>query len=125
MLLLCLYLNAVSYNKNEKDLENMYLFAPLKWNKGQKIWEPQINRQLSYSSANASFKSLIKKFGFNVKMFALQSTRVGGTIDLFDRKVPLNIIDKQGRWRSDLSKFRYARSRISSRVRYLQTLPSY
>ena len=39
----------------------------------------------------------------------MHSMRIGGATDAFRNKVPLHLIDSQGRWKSGQTKFSYLR----------------
>lgn len=71
-------------------------------------WRPKQSK-LSYSAAYNAFKKFLLKCGLDSKKFALHSPRIGGTITLFQNNIPKRIIDKQGRWKSRNTKYRYAR----------------
>ena len=82
--------------------EESYLFPSMLLDKNEKMWKPNTNGKLSYSSAYLGFKSLINKCGFDSKKFGLHSLRSGGTTELFCRNVPSRFIDKQGCWKSQI-----------------------
>ena len=57
----------------------------------------------------AQFKKLLVSCGINPEKLALHSPRIGGTTGAMLSKVPKHIIDRQGRWKSKKSKYKYAR----------------
>ena len=85
-------------------------------------WRPK-SCILSYSAAYNAFKKLVTKFGLDPKKFALHSPRVGGTSTLFQNKIPKRVIDRQGRWKSRNTKYRYARDNIDHDVNFLKSQP--
>ena len=114
--LMCLYLQVLDCKSNEV----LYLFPPLVWDTSLREWRPKVGAQLSYSAAYAAFKKLLVKFGLNPKFFALHSPRIGGTTSMFQNNVPKRLIDRQGRWKSRKTKYRYARDKVSYFVKQLQ-----
>jgi hypothetical protein len=50
---------------------------------------------------------MLKNAGFDFKLFGLHSPRIGATADAFKNNVPNHVIDFQGRWKSENSKFGY------------------
>ena len=122
-MLLCLYINALSCQSS--DNSDIYLFPPFCWNVLKSSWEPKLNCKLSYSSAYQAFKKFLMNYGLNPKSFALHSPRIGGTSDMFENKIPCSVIDRQGRWKNELTKFRYCRNKKSTLLKYLQKVPKY
>jgi hypothetical protein len=60
---------------------------------------------------------LLGKYNFNPNDFGLHSMRAGGATDALRASVPPHVIDKQGRWKSTYTKYRYFRSSESEHVR--------
>jgi hypothetical protein len=85
----------------------------------------QPGKPLSYSAAFKAFKTLIKKHGLNPDNFGLHSMRAGGATDAFRENVPLHVIDKQGRWRSKYTKYRYFRSSNAEHVSQIVPILNY
>jgi hypothetical protein len=83
------------------------------------------HRPLGYSGAYSAFKKMLCNFGFSEKMFGLHSMRAGGTTDAFREKVPENIIDMQGRWKSPNSKFVYCRPTYRYRAKCIRSILKY
>jgi hypothetical protein len=52
---------------------------------------------------------MLKNAGFDPKKFGLHSPRIGATTDAFFNGVPSHVIDQQGRWKSENSKYNYLR----------------
>ena len=119
----CLYINVLCCNIS--DPSDVYLFPPFAWNATTSSWDPKINCKVSYSAAYQSFKKFMLKFGFDPSKFGLHSGRIGGTLDMFENEIPPSIIDKQGRWRNETTKFRYFRNKKRSLAKYLQKVPKY
>ncbi len=86
-------------------------------------WRPKACT-LSYSAAYNAFKKLVEKFGLDPKKFALHSPRIGGTSTYFQNKIPKRLIDRQGRWKSRNTKYRYARDNKEYFVQQLLNQPA-
>jgi hypothetical protein len=52
---------------------------------------------------------MLRCAGFDPKLFGLHLARIGATTDAFFNAVPDHVIDQQGRWKSENSKFGYLR----------------
>ena len=114
----CLYLHALDINcSTEKDL---YIFPPMKRDKKSKKWVPKEKSRLSYSAAYSCYKNLLKKYNFDCSRFGTHSLRSGGTTDCFQSKLPSRFIDRQGRWKSKSTKYRYARDELKVFVKELK-----
>jgi hypothetical protein len=85
----------------------------------------QVDRNLSYPAALRAFKNLVQKFGLDPDKFALHSMRVGGATDAFHAAVPPHVIDKQGRWKSQYTKYRYFRSTDAEHVDSIKCINRY
>lgn len=65
------------------------------------------------------FKKLLVSCGIDPKNLALHSPRIGGTTEaLLSKKVPKRLIDRQGRWKSKKSKYKYARETNSELAKF-------
>jgi hypothetical protein len=80
---------------------------------------------LSYVTAYTEFKKLLKSYGFDEKVFGLHSMRAGGTTDAFTCKIPPHLIDLQGRWKSDKSKYNYVRVSLEKRAKCIREYQKY
>ena len=116
-MLMCLYIQLLNL---EISSETLYLFPPLVWDTSTCEWRPKINAKLSYSAAYVAFKKLLCKFSLDPSKFALHSPRIGGTIGMFQNKVPKRLIDRQGRWKNRKTKYRYAPDDIKNFVKHLK-----
>ena len=117
LIVLCLYLNVLDIKSS---CEELYLFPPLYRDKESKEWVPSENKKLSYSAAYSCYKNLLKKYNFNCSRFGTHSLRAGGTTDCFQNKLPYRFIDRQGRWKSKNTKYRYARDELKVFVKELK-----
>lgn len=82
-------------------------------------------KSVSYSAAYKAFKTMLKFAGLPVGKFSLHSPRAGGTTDAFANGLPAHVIDKQGRWKSTNTKFRYLRQKEREVVAHLKNASSY
>jgi len=121
-MLLCIYFHRMPFEKHK---EEVYLFPPLKWDIKTHEYTVVPNKQLRYPAAYKSFKQLLKDSGLDSAKFGIHSPRIGGATDAFYNKVPLHVIDLQGRWKSTKSKFTYLRLDEKRFIKQVQASSSY
>ena len=117
--LLCLYLNVMDFED-----ENFFLFPSLEWNSTKKCWLPK-RLCLSYSAAYKSFKKLLTELKIDNTHFSLHSMRIGAATDAYKNGVPLDVIDKQGRWKCSQSKFIYIKRSEEEQLKHLKIAANY
>ena len=67
------------------------------------------DKPVSYAQALRGFKQLLTLAKLDPNKYGLHSPRRGGTTDAFCNNVPDFIIDIQGRWKSQNTKYRYVK----------------
>ena len=116
--LLCNYIHIFDFD----NMQNPFLFPPLKWNKSAKSWSPCDGKPVSYSVAYKGFKSLLVKFNMSPSNLSLHSFRIGATTDAFEAEMPDHIIDRRGRWKNPKTKYSYVKNPDEDIVKCLQKL---
>ena len=116
--LLCNYIHIFDFD----NMQNPFLFPPLKWNKSAKSWSPCDGKPVSYSVAYKGFKSLLIKFNMSPSNLSLHSFRIGATTDAFEAGMPDHIIDRRGRWKNPKTKYSYVKNPDEDIVKSLQKL---
>jgi hypothetical protein len=106
-LLFCKYLQIMGFE--DCNSNNTFLFPPLKYDKNLKDYVIVPGKPVSYSVALRYFKSMLKSVHLDPRKFGLHSPRIGATTDAFFDGVPDHIIDQQGRWKCQNSKYSYLR----------------
>lgn len=108
--LICSYLHKLGHQE-----ETAFLFSPLKWDKVCKKWKFNPEKPISYKAAYSGFKRFLIYCDIDCKNFSLHSLRIGGTTDLFERRVPGKVIDAKGRWKNKATKHLYNHSKKTIR----------
>jgi hypothetical protein len=120
-LLLCKYIQKVNF----PDINDIYLFPPLKWDKKLSDYVVTTGKPVSYSVALRYFKSMLKSVNLDPQKFGLHSPRIGATTDAFFEGVPDHVIDQQGRWKSQNSKFGYLRKNEKHFLKHVKKYTRY
>jgi len=82
-------------------------------------------KPVSYSQALSSFKSMLILAKLNPRLYGLHSPRRGGTTEAFVNNVPSHVIDLQGRWRCESTKYRYVKLSDKEICQKLSDCPAY
>lgn len=111
-MLMCLFLQKIHSDPTDQ----VYLFPPLKWSTSLSEYVAVPGRALAYNTAYGEFKKMLLFAGLDPSKFALHSPRIGGASEAFASGVAPHIIDRQGRWKSENTKFTYLRVKEKDHV---------
>jgi hypothetical protein len=109
----CNYLHVMDFDGVKA--KNVYLFPPL--DSKQNVLP---GKSVSYNVALKNFKLMLSKAHLDARLFGLHSPRIGAATDAFFHNVPYHVIDQQGRWKSNNTKFNYLRLNEKHLITHIQ-----